>query len=86
MSIIFGLFVLDFEGPNNTRFSGPIFKRPTYVGASYKLFRFVHLNAGITFLEDINTAGQLAGIESNVFIRPFIGVSAQINLWVDFSK
>lgn len=86
LSIIFGLFVLDFEGPNNTRFSGPIFKRPTYVGASYKLFRFVHLNAGITFLEDINTAGQLAGIESNVFIRPFIGVSAQINLWVDFSK
>jgi hypothetical protein len=86
LSIIFGMFILDFEGPNNTRFSGPIFKRPTYVGASYKLFRFVHLNAGITFLEDISTAGQLAGIENNVFIRPFIGVSAQINLWVDFSK
>lgn len=86
LSVIFGVFILDFEGANNSVVSGPIFKRPTYVGASYKLFRFVHLNAGATFLEDAATAGQLSGIERRVFIRPFIGVSAQIDLWLDFSK
>lgn len=86
LSITFGVFLLDFQGANNSVVSGPIFKRPTYVGLSYKLFRFVHLNAGATFLEDSNTAGQLSGIERRVFVRPFIGVSAQVDLWLDFSK
>lgn len=86
LSITFGVFILDFKGSNNTVVSGPIFKRPTYAGLSYKLFRFVHLNAGATFLEDANTAGQLSGIERRVYVRPFIGVSAQIDLWLDFSK
>lgn len=86
LSVTLGIFVLDFQGANNSVVSGPIFKRPTYVGLSYKLFRFVHLNAGATFLEDANTAGQLSGIERRVFVRPFIGVSAQVDLWLDFSK
>lgn len=86
LSVTLGVFVLDFQGANNNVISGPIFKRPTYVGLSYKLFRFVHLNAGATFLEDASTAGQLSGIERRVFIRPFIGVSAQVDLWLDFSK
>ena len=86
LSVNLGVFLLDFQGANNQMVSGPIFRRPTYVGLSYKLFRFVHLNAGATFLEDSATAGQISGIESRVFIRPFIGVSAQIDLWLDFSK
>lgn len=86
LSINFGVFLLDFQGANNSVVSGPIFKRPTYVGLSYKLFRFVHLNLGATFLEDATTAGQLSGIEKRVYIRPFIGVSAQVDLWLDFSK
>lgn len=86
LSVTFGLFILDFKGANNTVVSGPIFKRPTYIGASYKLFRFIHLNVGATFLEAASTAGQLSGIERRVFVRPFIGVSAQIDLWLDFSK
>jgi hypothetical protein len=86
LSIIFGVFLLDFKGTNNIVVSGPLFKRPTYVGLSYKIFRFVHFNAGATFLEDSATAGQLSGIEKRVYIRPFIGVSAQVDLWVDFSK
>lgn len=86
LSVTFGVFLLDFQGANNTVVSGPIFKRPTYVGLSYKIFRFVHVNAGATFLEDSATAGQISGIGKRVYIRPFIGVSAQVDLWVDFSK
>jgi hypothetical protein len=86
LSINLGVFLLDFQGANNTVVSGPIFKRPTYVGLSYKIFRFVNFNVGATFLEDATTAGQLSGIEKRVYIRPFIGVSAQVDLWVDFSK
>lgn len=86
LSITFGVFLLDFQGSNNQVVSGPIFKRPTYIGLSYKLFRFIHLNAAATFLEDASTAGQFSGIEKRVYIRPFIGVSAQVDLWLDFSK
>jgi hypothetical protein len=86
LSITLGVFLLDFQGANNIVVSGPIFKRPTYVGLSYKIFRFVNFNVGATFLEDATTAGQLSGIEKRVYIRPFIGVSAQVDLWVDFSK
>lgn len=86
LSVNFGFFLMDFTGANNTIVSGPIFKRPTYIGLSYKLFRFIHFNAGVTFLEDANTAGQFNGIEKNVYFRPYIGISAQVDLWMDFSK
>lgn len=86
LSVNFGFFLMDFTGANNTIVSGPIFKRPTYIGLSYKLFRFIHFNVGATFLEDAATAGQFNGIEKNVYVRPYIGISAQVDLWMDFSK
>lgn len=86
LSINLGVFLMDMQGPNNSIVSGPIFKRPTYIGLSYKIFRFIHINAGAAFLEDATTAGQFNGIEKNVYIRPYIGISAQIDLWMDFSK
>lgn len=85
-SITFGAYLLDFQGANNTKVSGPIFKRPTYIGLSYKIFRFVQFNMGATFLEDAATAGQLSGIEKRVYIRPNIGISIQLNLWMDLAK
>lgn len=86
LAINAGVFLLDFEGANGT-VSGPIFKRPTYVGLSYKIFRFININAGATFLEDSATAGQVgSNLGNRVYIRPYLGISAQINLWADFSK
>lgn len=87
-SISFGAYLLDFKGAglNNGNVSGPIFKRPTYVGLSYRLYQFIYLNAGATFLEDASTAGQISGLQSRVFIRPNVGLSIQINLWADLSR
>lgn len=85
-SITFGAYLLDFQGANNTKVSGPIFKRPTYIGLSYKIFRFVQFNFGATFLEDAATAGQFSGIGKRVYIRPNIGISIQLNLWMDLAK
>lgn len=87
LAINAGVFLLDFEGANGATVSGPIFKRPTYVGLSYKVFRFININAGATFLESGSTAGQVgSNLGNNVYIRPYIGISAQVDLWVDFSK
>ncbi len=86
MAINLGVFLTDFTTNNNQIVSGPIVKRPTYIGLSYKIFSFININAGATFLENATTAGQLSGLGNKVYIRPFVGISAQVNLWADFSK
>lgn len=87
-SLTFGAFITNFNnvGPNNEDWSGPIFRRPTYVGLSYKVYQFIYLNAGTTFLENANTAGQINGLGSSVLIRPNVGLSLQVNLWANLSR
>jgi hypothetical protein len=87
-SICFGAYLTNFKGIglNNGNISGPIFKRPTYVGLSYKVYQFIQLNAGATFLEDASTAGQFNGIGTRIYIRPNIGLSIQFQFWADLSR
>ena len=85
-AIIAGFFFTDFEDNNDIKVSGPIFKRPTYVGLGYKVFNFIRLTAGATFLENQKTAGNLGDLENTVFIRPFIGLQVDLNLWMDLAK
>jgi hypothetical protein len=85
-AIIAGFFFTDFEDDNDIKVSGPIFKRPTYVGLGYKVFNFIRLSAGATFLENQKTAGNLGDLENTVFIRPFIGLQVDLNLWMDLAK
>ncbi len=85
-SISIGAFLLNFKDTDKNVVSGPIIKRPSYVGLGYRVWRFVKINAGATFLENPDTAGTIPGLEKRVEIRPMIGVSAQINFWLDFAK
>jgi hypothetical protein len=87
-SICFGAYFTNLKGLglNNGDLSGPIFKRPTYLGLSYKVYQFINLNAGATFLEDARTAGQLSGLGSRVFVRPNLGISVQFQFWADLSR
>lgn len=81
-AITVGAYVNNFKdlGQNGNDLSGPIFKRPVYLGLSHKLYQFIYLNAGATFLEEANTAGQISGLGSRVYVRPNFGISVQINL------
>ena len=86
-----GVFINNFKDDSGVELTGPIFKRPYYVGLGYKVFRFVRVNAGATFLEDISTAGvnginDLTGLEDRVVIRPMIGISAEIKLWTSLAE
>lgn len=80
-SLSVGAFINNFKDVQNNELTGPIFGRPYYVGYGYRLFRFVRLNAGATFLEDKTTPSN-----NNVFnsfqIKPFVGMSVEINLWL----
>ncbi len=81
-SVSVGVFVTNLTDANGNEVSGPIIKRPSYVGLGYKVFKFVRLNAGAAFTESSSNGS--SGIEGlrNVNIRPFVGVSAEINLSV----
>jgi len=87
-SICFGAYFTNLKGLglNNGDLSGPIFKRPTYIGLSYKIYQFINLNVGATFLEDASTAGQISGLGSSVFVRPNLGISVQFQFWADLSR
>jgi hypothetical protein len=53
----------------------------------YRPLRFIRINAGAAFLENPSTAGgSIQGLENRVNIRPFIGVSAELQFWMDFAK
>ncbi|AFM03414.1 hypothetical protein Fleli_0962 [Bernardetia litoralis DSM 6794] len=82
-SISAGFFLNNFEDDNGNDVTGPIFKRPTYIGLGYRVFRFIRFNAGATFLEDKSQGTSLA---DQVYVRPFVGFSAEFRFWIDLEK
>lgn len=85
-AIITGFFLNNFKKGDGVIVSGPIFKRPTYIGLGYKAFNFVRVSAGVSFLENQETAGSLSTLRNEVSIRPFIGLQADLDFWVDLAK
>ncbi len=81
-SLSVGVFLNNFENANGQTVTGPIVKRPTYVGLGYKAFKFVRINAGASFTEKVDNSSGLDLKDVNV--RPFVGISAEINLAVSF--
>ncbi len=82
-SISAGFFLNNFEDDNGEKITGPIFKRPTYIGLGYRVFRFIRFNAGATFLED---KSQGSSLTDQIYIRPFVGFSAEFRFWIDLEK
>jgi hypothetical protein len=51
----------------------------------YKVFRFIRLNAGAVVLEEKSSNDNFVNTE-RIKIRPFVGISAELNFWADFAK
>lgn len=86
-SITLGAFVNNFKDENNNVVTGPVFGRPIYLGLDYKLFQFVRFNAGATLLEGMKATDELnTDFTKTVYVRPFIGVSAKINLAIGLDR
>ena len=81
-SITVGFFTKNFNTKDGTSYSGPIFNRPLYAGIDYKLFSFIRLNGGGAILEKspANDSG------STVIIKPFLGISAKLNISLSLDK
>lgn len=85
LSISTGVFLLNMTDGDDNTVSGPIIKRPFYVGLGYKLFRFVKLNAGATVLETQVEDGGFINVDQ-ITVRPFVGLSIEFDFWMDFAK
>lgn len=82
-SISVGAFFNNFKDLNENTITGPIVGRPFYVGYGYRMFRFLRLNAGAAFLQsDANNNGINNLNTNSIAIRPYIGISAEIKLWM----
>ena len=85
-SISFGAFLGNFKEDGN-KISGPLFGVPTYVSLGYRPFGFFRVQAGVAFLEDATIGGNnIPGFDNKVEVRPFIGVSAELNVWFNLNK
>lgn len=84
MSISAGVFLRDFEGKNNQRITGPIIGRPYYLGVDYRVFRFIRFNAGAALLEEHTSVNN--NTDKRLLVRPFIGLSARVNLSLSLDR
>ncbi len=83
-SVSIGAFVKNMQDENEIEVTGPIFRRPYFVGLGYKAFQFVRINAGVTMIEAKRETFQFNINE--VRVRPFVGVSAELNLWLGLGR
>ena len=86
-SITFGLFLDNFEDENGNTVTGLIVNRPVYLGLDHKLFKFIRINAGATFLEGINVPeSPELDPSKKIMIKPYMGLSARIDLSLGLGK
>lgn len=86
LSVSMGVFTQNFEDVDGNTLTGPIFGRPYFLGVGYNFFRFVRVNAGVTALEREGTStsgnGGVGLDVSEINLRPFVGLSAEFDLWL----
>jgi hypothetical protein len=86
-SLTLGVFLDNFKDANQNEVTGLLIDRPFYLGLDHKIFKFVRFNAGAAFLEERNLDIG-SGMEDNrgILIRPFVGLSARIDLSIGLGK
>lgn len=82
-----GVMLNEMDNGNGGEVRGFIIGQPIYVGLDYKLFQFVHFNAGGLLLNG-NTIdrAEIPDSEQQLAVRPFVGLSARINLQLGLGR
>lgn len=86
-SISTGVFLqnLKFNAANKT--SGPLIHRPVFLALGYRVLPFIRLNAGATVLQDKLTSNTNTETSlDKVYLKPFVGLSMEINLWLNLNR
>ena len=86
-SVTLGVFLENFEDEDGNKVTGFLVDRPIYLGLDHKLFKFIRVNAGASFLEGTKVSGVPdVGNSTTVMVRPYIGLSARIDLSIGLGK
>ena len=87
-AVILGFYFQDFDNDQGVRATGPIFGKPVYAGFGYKVYEFIRISGGVTFLQN-ETQGNgtpVLDLDQGLYVRPFVGITADINFWAGFSR
>lgn len=77
-----GVFMTNFEATNTAKVSGPFIKRPIYGSVGVRMLDFLVFQAGSTLLEEFN----LSGDGKSLYLKPFVGLSIEFQIWLGFNK
>lgn len=77
-SVSAGVFLRNFKTSDSTKATGPIVKRPLYAALGYKFLNYFKIHAGAAVLEESEAGNN----SKSVFVKPFVGLSAEVNLWL----
>lgn len=77
-SISAGVLLKDIEFAD-VKYTGPVVNTPLYLAYGYKTAYFIRINVGTAILTE-------KGGNDKIEFSPFIGVSAEINLWLGLSR
>lgn len=86
-SISAGVFLQNLDFGDDNVATGPIVKRPVYVALGYRALPFVRINAGATVLQTDQGSNTISDFNvDRVFVRPFVGLSLELNFWADLNR
>ncbi|PRY10136.1 hypothetical protein CLV24_11553 [Pontibacter ummariensis] len=86
-SISTGVFLKNLDFGDDNVATGPVVKRPVYVALGYRALPFVRINAGATVLQSDQGSNSISDFNvDRVYVRPFIGLSLELNLWMDLNR
>lgn len=80
-AVTLGVMLNPFENEAGETINGFLVKTPIYLGLDHRLFKFIRVNAGATFLEDPKSNSG-----NKILVRPFLGLSAKIDLTIGLGK
>ncbi len=86
-SISTGVFLQNLEFGENNVATGPLVKRPIYMALGYRALPFIRINAGATLLQSDQAGNTISDFDfDRVYVRPFVGLSLELNFWMNLNR
>ncbi len=80
LAITTGVFIQNFDFGDGEGATGPLVKRPYYLGLGVKTLKVVRISAGAVALQTTDS-NKLVDF-GKVYIRPYVGIAIELNFWL----
>lgn len=85
-SVSLGVFLKNFKDKDGNEITGPIIGLPYYLGLGYKFLNVLRFQAGFV-ATSTQKFDNIQNVKTeDIKLKPFVGISAEINLWLGFNK